>query len=313
MLRAGLTPGPCVRRRAILYRDCVDLISWERRPEPLASPALVAAFKGWNDAGEAATFAAGYLQTTLNAQRFATVNAEIFFDFQSHRPRITIDDGVLTEPIRWPSIELFTTDAAPTRQLIVVQGIEPSMRWPTLTNAILDIAHDLGVRQIVTLGAFLADVPHTRPVRVSGMSHPAELVAPLGVRRPDYSGPTGIVGTFHSTAIDRGFEAVSLWAAVPHYVGAAPSPNAALALLTALARTIEITVDLTDMERAVGHFEGQVNEAVMRNAQASELVTQLEQSFDSEEDLPFGPLPSGDAIAAEFERFLKERSGENDT
>lgn len=291
----------------MVYLGRVEALRWERRPTDLRAPVLLAAFRGWNDAGEAASFAIGYLQTTLEATTFATVPPEDFFDFQSHRPRIHIEDGSLRGPVEWPRIEILTTKPAPERHLILVNGVEPSMRWPTLCNAILDMATDLGVELVVTLGALLADVPHTRPVRVSGLGAPTELIETLGLRRPDYQGPTGIVGVLHAMAAERGMRSASLWAAVPHYVGAAPSPKAALALLRAAQEVAGLTIDLADLERAVGHFEEQVDEAVQRNPQAASMVGELERAYDNELDQPFGPIPSGDAIAAEFERFLRER------
>jgi predicted ATP-grasp superfamily ATP-dependent carboligase len=287
--------------------DRVEALRWERRPTDLRSPVLVAAFRGWNDAGEAATFAVGYLQAALKAERFATVDPEEFFDFQSHRPRIHIENGGLKSPIGWPAIEVLETTADAERQLILVNGIEPSMRWPTFSRGILDLAAELQVELVVTFGALLADVPHTRPVRISGLSVPIDLLDPLSLRRPDYEGPTGIVGTLHAAAVDRGFRSASVWAAVPHYVGAAPSPNAALALLRATQTLTGVTVDLGDLEQAVAQFEEQVDDAVRRNPQAANLVAELERAYDREEDQSFGPLPSGDAIAAEFERFLRER------
>jgi proteasome assembly chaperone (PAC2) family protein len=287
----------------------VESLLWDHRPEGLRSPVLVAAFRGWNDAGEAASFALGYLQSSLSATRFARVDPEQFFDFQSHRPRIHIQGGSLQEPVTWPAVELLASAPAPERHLILVNGSEPSMRWPTLCRAILDVATDLGAQTVVTLGALLADVPHSRPVRVSGLAHPPELIEPLGLRRPDYRGPTGIVGVLHAEAAQRGLTTASLWAAVPHYVGAAPSPTAALALLRALRGVVaDVDVDLGDLERAVGTFEEQVDEAVRRNPQAANLVNELESVYDREEDQSFGPLPSGDAIAAEFERFLREQN-----
>ena len=285
----------------------MDALTWERRPADLRAPVLVASFRGWNDAGEAASFAVGYLKSSLDGVRFATVPPEDFFDFQSHRPRIQIDSGGLAAPIQWPEIEVLTTRAAPDRNLILVNGIEPSMRWPTLCTALLDMASELGVERVVTLGALLADVPHTRPVRISGLAQPPELIEPLGVRRPDYHGPTGIIGVLHAAAVERGIAAASLWAAVPHYVGAAPSPNAALALLRGVQQAADVSIDLAELEASVSHFEAQVDEAVQRNPQAANLVAELEQAYDREDDVTFGPLPSGDAIAAEFERFLREQ------
>ncbi len=308
MLRARCRdagPGP----GRIVYRGRVEALRWERRPTDLRAPVLLAAFRGWNDAGEAASFALGYLQATLDATTFATVPPEDFFDFQSHRPRIHIEDGELKSPVEWPRVDILQTKPAPERHLILVNGSEPSMRWPTLCNAILDMAAELGVELVVTLGALLADVPHTRPVRISGLSAPPELLEPLGLRRPDYQGPPGIVGVLHAMTAERSLRSASLWAAVPHYVGAAPSPNAALALLRAAQDVAGLTIDLADLEHAVGQFEEQVNEAVRRNPQAANLVDELERAYDSEADQPFGPIPTGDAIAAEFERFLREQGG----
>jgi len=291
----------------MVYVASVETLRWERRPTDLRSPVLLAAFRGWNDAGEAASFAVGYLQGALDGAMFASLPPEDFFDFQSHRPRIHIEGGALQGPIVWPTLEVLSTRAAPERSLVLVNGIEPSMRWPTVCGAILDLAVDLGVEMVITLGALLADVPHTRPVRVSGLAEPQALIESLGLRRPDYEGPTGIVGVLHAAAVERGLPAASLWAAVPHYVGAAPSPNAALALLRNAQAITGIEVDLSDLERAVSHFEDQVDEAVGQNSHARNLVSELERAYDSEEDQSFGPLPSGDAIAAEFERYLRER------
>lgn len=264
---------------------------------------LVASFKGWNDAGEAASFATAYLASAFGAHRFASVDPEGFFDFQSHRPRISVTDGRVDGPIVMPSLELASATPPDGRSLVILAGSEPSMRWPTLCRAALDIAVDLGVRDVITLGALIADVPHTRPVRLTHMSAPAAMTERLGPRRPDYQGPTGIVAMLHASAADRGLNAASLWAAVPHYIGTAPAPNATLALLQAFTTVSGRSVDLSDLGTAVAEFESEINEAVSNNPQAAGMVADLERSFDEEaaED-----VPSGDAIAADFERFLRD-------
>lgn len=287
----------------------MDVFRWEARPPGLHDPVLIASFKGWNDAGEAASFATSYLASAFDARRFASVDPEGFFDFQSHRPRISVTDGVIDGPITLPGIELAYANPPEGRSLVIMAGSEPSMRWPTLCRAALDIAVELGVRDVVTLGALIADVPHTRPIRLTHMSVPTELTEPLGPRRPDYQGPTGIVAMLHAAAADRGLRSASLWAAVPHYIGAAPAPSATLALLQAFSTVTGRTVDLGELSGAVAEFEREVSEAVNASSQASTMVAELERAFDEQTDQD--DVPSGDAIAAEFERFLREH-GTND-
>jgi proteasome assembly chaperone (PAC2) family protein len=199
----------------------------------LREPILIASFKGWNDAGDAASFATSYLASAFDAKRFASVDPEGFFDFQSHRPRISVTAGVVDSPITLPGIELSYATPPEGRSVVILAGSEPSLRWPTLCQAALDIAVDLGVSDVVTLGALIADVPHTRPVRLTHMSVPERMTEQLTGRRPDYEGPTGIIAMLHAYAAERGLNAASLWAAVPHYIGSAPAPNATLALLQA--------------------------------------------------------------------------------
>ncbi len=290
----------------------MDVFRWEGRPSDLRDPVLIGAFKGWNDAGEAASFATAYLTSAFGATRFASVDPEGFFDFQSHRPRVSVVDGELEGPITLPAVELYAAAPPAGRSIVIVTGSEPSMRWPTLCRATLDIAEQLGVREVITLGALIADVPHTRPVRLSHMSTPRELSEVLGSRRPDYQGPTGIVTMLHATAAERGLRAASLWAAVPHYVGTAPAPNATLALLEALVAITGRDVDLGDLRQAVAEFASEVSEAVANNPQASNLVSSLEEAYDDDADAASEDVPSGDAIAAEFERFLRDHAAGED-
>ncbi len=290
----------------------VDVFRWEARPTGLREPLLIASFKGWNDAGDAASFATSYLASAFDAKRFASVDPEGFFDFQSHRPRITVSGGVVDGPITLPGIELSYATPPEGRSIVILAGSEPSLRWPTLCRAALDIAVDLGVRDVVTLGALIADVPHTRPVRLTHMSVPQQMTDQLSGRRPDYEGPTGIIAMLHAYAAERGLNAASLWAAVPHYIGSAPAPNATLALIEALATVTGRTVDVKDLKTAVAAFEVEIDEAVRNSPQASGMLAELERTFDSESDQDVD-VPSGDMIAAEFERFLRDRADNEGT
>lgn len=290
----------------------VSAFHWEgERPQGLREPVLVAAFAGWNDAGEAATGAVRHLSESSAATRVADVDPEVFFDFQSHRPRITVTGGVVEGPITYPGVEVWTAREADPG-LILIRGVEPSMRWRTLCGDIVDLAATAGVRRVVTLGALLADVPHTRPVRVSTISSPAEITAQIGGRRPDYHGPTGIITVLHATAVSRGLEAASLWAAVPHYVGGGASPTASLALLQALGQITRIRPDVGALEREIVDYHRQIEEAIKSSPQAEGMIQELERNYDERADEePMGQM-SGDAIAAEFERFLREQSPPED-
>jgi len=269
---------------------------------------LVAAFGGWNDAGEAATGAVRHLTEDVGATRVAAVDPEDFFDFQSHRPRVAVTDGVMDGAISYPAIEVWATPVEVDPGLILVRGVEPSLRWRTLCTEILDIAANAGVSRIITLGALLADVPHTRPVRVTSIGSSAELAASIGGRRPDYHGPTGVITVLHAAAVDRGFESLSLWATVPHYIGGGKAPSASLALLDALGRVSDVRPDLAGLERDVEEYRDQIEDAIRSSPQAEGMIRELERTYD--EQVATGQLdelPSGDALAAEFERFLREQ------
>ena len=207
---------------------------WESRPDGLRAPALVCAFSGWNDAGDAASAALTFIGESLGAERFARIDPEEFYDFQSTRPHIRFTEDRRRE-VTWPGIEIFAARVprAP-RDLILVQGPEPSMRWRTFCQHIVDLAEALGTQLAVTIGALLADVPHTQPVAISGLSSDETLVAKLGIQETTYEGPTGIVGVLHTACAEAGLPSASLWASVPHYVAAAPNPKAALALVRKL-------------------------------------------------------------------------------
>jgi len=281
---------------------------WEERPDGLRAPAMVCAFTGWNDAGDAASAALQFLGASLGATRFARIDPEEFFDFQATRPQIELVDG-RTRRITWPEVEVYAARVprAP-RDLILLQGCEPSMRWRSFCRLIVDLAEALGTQLVVTLGALLADVPHSRPVPITGLSSDEVLIDRVGLSSSSYEGPTGIVGVLHSACQEAGLPTASLWASVPHYVAAAPNPKAALALVRKLESLVGVSVDAEDLERAAGDYERQVSLAVQSDPDVQAFVERLEAAAEEEEPrLRPQDLPSGDVLAREFQRFLRQR------
>jgi predicted ATP-grasp superfamily ATP-dependent carboligase len=283
-------------------------LRWEGRPDGLRAPALVCAFKGWNDAGDSATSALTFMGASLQAERFAVIDPEDFVDFQASRPLVKLGDGLARE-IEWPEFEVYAARVprAP-RDLILLSGPEPAMRWRTFSRTVVDLAEALGVQMVVCLGALLADVPHSRPVSVNAYASDPGLVERLGLEPPTYEGPTGIVGVLHEACNDAGIPTASLWAAVPHYVAVAPNPKGALAILRRLEGLVGITVDALELEDAAGEYERQVSRAVELDPDVQAFVERLEQAAAEEslEEAP-GDLPSGDVLAREFQRFLRQR------
>jgi proteasome assembly chaperone (PAC2) family protein len=288
----------------------VQPLRWERRPDGLRAPALVCAFKGWNDAGEAATSALTFMGAGLDARRFATIDPEEFVDFQATRPDVKLVDG-LSRRIEWPEWEIYEARVprAP-RDLVILSGPEPSHRWRTFSGLVTELAEALGVQLVVCLGALLADVPHSRPVSVTGLASDTALIERLGLQAPTYEGPTGIVGVLHAACADAGMPSASLWAAVPHYVAVAPNPKGALALLRRLESLVGVTVDASQLETAAVDYERQVTRAVEMDPEVQAFVERLERAADEEEGpTDLSQLPSGDVLAREFQRFLRQRGG----
>jgi proteasome assembly chaperone (PAC2) family protein len=281
-------------------------LRWERRPDGLRAPALVCAFKGWNDAGESATKALSYMGASLDATRFAVIDPEEFVDYQATRPSVRLIDG-LTRKIEWPEFEVYEAlvPRAP-RDLVLLSGPEPASRWRAFCRQVIDLAEALGVQMVVTLGALLADVPHTRPVSLTGMASDEVLIERLGLQPPTYEGPTGIVGVLHAACVEAGMPAASLWAAVPHYVAVVPNPKGALALLRRLESLVGVTVDGSELEAAAVEYDRQVSRAVELDPEVQAFVERLERAADEEAGDP-GDLPSGDVLAREFQRFLRQR------
>jgi len=284
---------------------------WESRPDGLRAPAIICAFSGWNDAGDAASAALTFIGESLGAERFARIDPEDFYDFQSTRPQIAFTDDRKRE-ITWPGIEIYAARVprAP-RDLILVQGPEPSMRWRSFCQHIIDLADALGTQLVVTMGALLADVPHSRPVSITGLASDEALVEKLALAETTYEGPTGIVGVLHTACTEAGLPSASLWASVPHYVAAAPNPKAALALVRKIESLVAVSVDATDLENATGDYERQVSRAVQSDPEVQAFVERLEEAA-GQDTRPLGPgdLPSGDAIASEFQRFLRQQGPE---
>jgi proteasome assembly chaperone (PAC2) family protein len=270
---------------------------------PLVDPVMIAAFEGWNDAGEAATGTVDHLISEWSAQTVAAIDPEDFYDFQVNRPTVSLGpDG--ERQITWPTSQLAVCrPPGSERDLVLLRGIEPNMRWREFCAQLLATADDLGVELVVTLGALLADTPHTRPIPVTGTATDPELVEQLKLQESRYEGPTGIVGVFQDACDRLDMPAVSFWAAVPHYVAQPPCPKATLALLGQIEDLLEVSVPLGDLPEESRAWERGVDELSREDSEVAEYVRALEESRDAA-DLPEA---SGEAIAREFERYLKRR------
>src|SRR5215831_17746095 len=266
------------------------------QPE-LRSPVLIAAFRGWNDGGQGATLDGGYLAKHWGAESFAEIESENFYDFQAVRPNVSLEDG-LTRKLEWPT-NTFLHAPIPglDRDAVLLLGVEPNLRWKTYTALVLELVQDLEIEFVVTLGSLLADVPHTRPAPVSAAASDPTLVEELGVEPSRYEGPTGIVGILLDACRKEGLPAVSLWAAVPHYVSLAPCRR--------LGELIGTDIDVAELEQAAEEYSQQVTEAVESDGETAAYVEELERRVDLMEAAE--ELPSGESLAAELTRFLRER------
>jgi proteasome assembly chaperone (PAC2) family protein len=284
------------------------VIEFEGLPESLpelVDPVMLCAFEGWNDAGDAASGAVLHLEEVWAATQIAEVDPEDYYDFQVNRPEVVIEDG--ERSITWPTTRISVARIPlATRDVVLVAGIEPSMRWRAFTAELLGIARELGVEMVVTLGALLADTPHTRPVPVSGTSSDEGISVRMGYEPSTYEGPTGIVGVLQDACASAGIPAVSLWAAVPHYVAQPPCPKATLALLARIEDLLDVPVPLADLPEESRAWQIGVDELAGEDEEIAAYVHQLEEVVDTAEL----PEASGDAIAREFERYLRRRSTE---
>ncbi|MFL5898520.1 MAG: PAC2 family protein [Solirubrobacterales bacterium] len=284
----------------------MDYLTWEGDLPHLRSPVLVCAFRGWNDAAAAASTALAAVGNSLDGELIARLDPEEFFDFQSTRPTITLDEGQ-TRRVEWPENNLIAVEVpGADRDLVLLDGTEPNLRWRAFSETIATAADALGVEMIITLGALIAEVSHTLPVPITGLASNEDLVEELELERSNYEGPTGIVGVVHDLCRRNGIDSASLWAAVPHYVAAVPNPKAALALLRRLEGLTGIAVEAAELEEETTDYEEQIGRAVAANPEIEELVQRIEaeqsELLDDE-----GDLPSADTLASEFQRFLRQR------
>lgn len=274
----------------------------------LTSPVAIAGFEGWNDAGEAASGVVNHLGIAWQATPIGAIDPEDYYDFQVNRPTVTLIDG-LSRSIEWPTSRYAHATAAPgERDILLLRGLEPNMRWRGFCAELIDLAKELRVSSVITLGALLSDSPHTRPVPVSGNASDEETAARLNLERSRYEGPTGIVGVFSDACAKAGFPAVAFWAAVPHYAAQPPCPKATLALLHRVEDMLDLTVPLGDLPDEARAWENGVDELAREDNEIAEYVRSLE-AREAEVDLPEA---SGEAIAREFERFLRRRGGQTD-
>src|ERR1700733_13042725 len=286
-------------------------LQWDHRPDGLRNPALVCAFKGWNDAADAASSAIEFGGGSLHAERFGVIDPEEFYDFQATRPRTKLSDGQ-TREIVWPAVELFEARVPKAdRDLILMSGSEPSFRWRTFCEIVVELAEVLDTQLFVTLGALLADVPHTRPISVTGLSSDKALVARLGLAPSSYEGPTGIVGILHAACQQAGLPSASLWAAVPHYIAATPNPKASLALVRKLEGLIGVVIDASDLESAASDYERQVNVAGQAHPEVQGFVERLEQAPGEDSGDDPTAMPSGETIESELQNFLRQRGSDD--
>jgi proteasome assembly chaperone (PAC2) family protein len=283
----------------------MDGLVWESEPPRLRSPILVCAFAGWNDAAGAATTALTAVGEALDTELIAQIDPEDFFDFQANRPTIRLTEDE-TREIDWPGNVLYAARARRAEHdLVLLSGTEPNLRWRTFSEGIADAAESLGVQMVVTLGALIADVAHSLPVPITGLASDEELAQRLSLTRSNYEGPTGIVGVLHDACRRRGIPSASLWAAVPHYVAAVPNPKAALALLRRLEGLVGVAVEASGLEEEADTYDSQVSRAVAANPEIEELVQRLEEEQADRIELE-DDLPSGEALAQDFERFLRQ-------
>lgn len=289
--------------------DFDDMINQTAGAE-LNEPILLAAFRGWNDAGDAASFAAQHLSRVWGAQPLASIDPEEFYDFQATRPTVELVDGI-TRRIRWPSNDFTAArlNGAP-HDVIVLVGTEPSVRWRTFSKLIVEVARRNDVGLVITLGALLADVPHSRPVQITGTAVDPDLVRRLGLQRSRYEGPTGIVGVLHDAFQQEGVDSASLWAAVPHYLAVSPNPKAALALVEKATTLVGAPAEIDDLQRATVTYEQRVSEIVATDEDVQAYVHLLEERSDERDREEMDPraMPSGDDLAAELERFLRDKN-----
>ncbi len=287
-------------------------IQLERRPQ-LNRPVLIAGFTGWNDAAEAASLAVDTLREEWGAERFGAFVGEEFYDYQSVRPQITLVEGV-TRVVEWPENAAYATnggiEALGGRDAILISGPEPNFRWKSFCQGVVDLAREFDASLVLTMGALLADVPHSRPVSVAANAQDPSLVENLKLSASRYEGPTGVTGVLHRYVAEAGLPAVSFWASVPHYLPSVPSAPAALQLLQNLQALVGGPLDTSHLERTSEDYQRQVAAAVSQDNDLSSYVQMLEERYDAQADGGPRDLPTGDELASELEQFLREKGDE---
>jgi hypothetical protein len=297
----------CLRLKG---RD-VDVVTIRQHPPPLRRPVLLAAFRGWNDAGEAASSAVATLSELLEAKKFAVIEPEEFCDFQMTRPTVRFDRAG-NRRVHWPENRFSWAPVPGTgRDVIVLDGTEPNLRWRAFARGIVDLALSLGVDQVVTLGALQIDVSHTRPAPLSGHTSDPHLAKRLGLRRSNYEGPIGITGVLYETCVSVGLEAVSMWVGVPIYLAATPYLASALALTERTVGLLGAKLSLDRLARQAAAQHDDIAELLADDEDLADYVRELEARMDADDtaELPASTM-SGDELAAELERYLRERPGD---
>jgi len=271
----------------------------------LRNPVAIAAFEGWNDAADASTAAVEHLEQVWSARHIAAIDPEDYYDFQVNRPSVTLVDGE-TRAIEWPTTRFsVATPPGTERDVLLIRGIEPSMRWRTFCGEILELCHSLEVERVVVLGALLADVPFTRPLPISGSAGTPELIAKYDLAPTRYEGATGIVGVLHDACVRAEIDSLSFWVHVPHYANNPPCPKATHALLRRLEDVLDLPIPMLDLAEEATEWEAKLRAAADQDAELAEYVRDLEQRSG---DDPMRTV-SGDEIAQEFERYLRRRGG----
>ncbi len=279
-------------------------VMWDHRPT-LRRPVLLIAFQGWFDAGECATSAVQWLTQRHGAEAIADIDPEEFFDFQENRPEVRFDANG-GRVITWPENRVYVASSGADHDLVLLSGVEPRLKWRTFSDSVLEIIEGTSTELVVTLGAMVGSVPHTRPAVVKGSATNADLAESLGLDRPSYQGPTGIMGALHDTLDRNGVPVMSLRVAVPHYVSGPTNPKGQQALLRKLEQVIGIDASAGDLDAAVLEWEERVSGAVGADDEVLEYVQRLEEEADRDAS---SNLPSGDDLAAEFQRFLRRNEG----
>lgn len=277
-------------------------LRWTRTAD-VEGPVVLVAFGGWNDAGDSATTAIDFMAEQWGAMTFADIDPEVFYDFTVTRPEVRVDlDGV--RRIDWPRNEFRAAHATPHAvDVILLSGIEPQLKWRTFCEHVIGVAVATNARMIVTLGALLAEVPHSRPVSVFGATYDDASANELDLLPSRYEGPTGITGVLHNASREAGIPSAALWAAVPTYVPSSPSPKAALALVDRAARLLDVTIDTTELKFATDAYEHQVSLLVAEDEETTDYVAHLEQRYDEEPD----GFTDGESLVDEVERFLRDQ------